>query len=105
MKLGAVVLGVLVVAALIAGYVAFLPNGPTPYRVPVAAAATGGGKSVDLTLETVAAIGTPLAPKRSQNWVSYLVREHGVWHRSTVWTLPANTVVHVTLYNFDGKSG
>jgi hypothetical protein len=37
--------------------------------------------------------------------VSYLVREHGVWHRSTVWTLPANALVHVTIYNFDGKSG
>ena len=34
------------------------------------------------------------------------MRENGVWHRSTVWTLPANTLVHVTtVYNFDGKSG
>jgi len=37
--------------------------------------------------------------------VSYLVRENGVWHRTTVWTLPANTTVHVTIYNFDGDSG
>ena len=35
----------------------------------------------------------------------HLVRENGVWKRSTVWTLPANTLVHVTIYNFDGKSG
>ncbi len=37
--------------------------------------------------------------------MSYLVQEHGTWHRSTVWTLPANATVHVTIYNFDGKSG
>lgn len=95
-----VTVGVLVVGLLIGIYVAFLTNGPTPYRVPTAGAAPG---SVDLTLETVATIGPNLAP--NQTWVSYLVRENGVFHRTTVWTLPANTLVHVTLYNFDGKSG
>ena len=83
---------------LIGLYVGFLTNGPTPYRVPVAS-----GASVDLTLETVAAVGPKLSPNKV--WVSYLVNENGVWHRSTVWTLPANTLVHVTLYNFDGQSG
>jgi hypothetical protein len=65
--------------------------------------ASSGAHSVDLTLQTVAAVGSKLSPNK--NWVSYLVREKGVWHRSTVWTLPANTLVHVTVYNFDGKSG
>ena len=91
--------GVLVVAVLIGVYIGFLTNGPTPYDVPAAANAAG----VDLTLQTVAAVGPQLSP--NENWVSYLVRENGVWKRSTVWTLPANTLVHVTLYNFDGKSG
>jgi len=94
----AVVAGVLAVAVLVGVYVASLTNGPTPYRVPVANAG-----SVDLTLQTVAAVGPTLSP--NPTWVSYLVRENGVWKRSTVWTLPANTLVHVTLYNFDGKSG
>ena len=98
----AVVLTVLAVGTLIGFYVAFLTNGPTPYRVPVATASNGGRKA-DLTLQTVAAVGSKLSPNK--NWVSYLVREHGVWHRSTVWTLPANTLVHVTVYNFDGQSG
>ena len=89
----------LVVAVLIGLYIGFLTNGPTPYDVPAAAHA----QSVDLTLQTVAAVGPQLSP--NENWVSYLVRENGVWKRSTVWTLPANTLVHVTLYNFDGKSG
>jgi hypothetical protein len=90
--------GVLLVSILIAFYISFLTNGPTPYDVPVANAS-----NVNLTLQTVAAIGPKLSP--NPTWVSYLVRENGVWKRSTVWTLPANTLVHVTLYNFDGKSG
>jgi hypothetical protein len=100
-KLAGTILGVLVVGILIGTYIAFLTNGPTPYRVPVSSAATG--KSANLTLQTVAAIGPKLAP--NENWVSYLVRENGVWHRSTVWTLPANSLIHVTVYQFDGKSG
>jgi hypothetical protein len=91
--------GVLVVGVLIGVYIGFLTNGPTPYDVPAAAHAP----SVDLTLQTVAAVGPQLSP--NENWVSYLVRENGVWKRTTVWTLPANTLVHVTIYNFDGKSG
>jgi hypothetical protein len=91
--------GVLVVSVLIGLYIGLLTNGPTPYDVPAAAHA----RSVDLTLQTVAAVGPQLSP--NENWVSYLVRENGVWKRTTVWTLPANTLVHVTLYNFDGKSG
>ncbi len=97
-----VAVGVAVVGVLIGVYVGYLAGGPTPYKLPVAQAADGG-KSVDLVLETVAAVG----PKYSDNpnWVSYLVRENGVFHRSTVWTLPANATVHVTVYNFDGRSG
>ena len=101
LKLVAVAGAVLVVAILIGGYVTFLTNGPTPYTVPSANGAAP--RNVDLTLQTVAAVGSKLSPNK--NWVSYLVRENGVWHRSTVWTLPANSVVHVTVYNFDGKSG
>jgi hypothetical protein len=101
-KVVAVTGGALLVAVLIAAYVLFLTNGPTPYRVPVANAGTVR-QSVNLTLETVAAVGPTLSPH--ENWVSYLVRENGVWDRSTVWTLPANTTVHVTIYNFDGDSG
>jgi hypothetical protein len=90
-----------VVAALIALYVAFLTNGPAPYRPAVANAA--GSPTVDLTLQTVAAVGPKLAPNAS--WVSYLVREKGVWHRSTVWTLPAHALVRVTVLQYDGNSG
>jgi hypothetical protein len=100
-KIAAVVAGVVAIGVGIGAYVTFLTGGPTPYQVPVANAASG--KSVNLTLQTVAAVGPKLAP--NENWVSYLIQENGAWHRSTVWTLPANTVVHVTIYNYDGQSG
>ena len=79
-KLAIVVGAVLGVAVLIGFYIGLLTGGPTPYRPPAANAA--GGRSVDLTLQTVAAVGSKLSPNK--NWVSYLVRENGVWHRSTV---------------------
>ncbi|HZU20127.1 MAG TPA: hypothetical protein VE982_02800 [Gaiellaceae bacterium] len=99
---GAVVAGAVAVAAVLIGlYVLFLTNGPTPYHVPVAQAASG--KTANLTLQTVATIGPKEAP--NQTWVSYLVREGGKWVRSTVWTLPAHSLIHVTIYNYDGNSG
>jgi hypothetical protein len=97
----AVAAAVAAAAALIAVYVVYLTHGPTPYRPAVAVAA--GGPSVHLTLQTVAAIGPKLSPNAS--WVSYLTRERGVWRRTTVWTLPAHALIHVTVYQFDGNSG
>jgi hypothetical protein len=101
-KLLALVACVALVAVLIGVYVTDLTNGPTPYRPPVALG-PGGQKTVNLTLQTVAAVGPKLSPH--ETWVSYLIKENGVWHRSTVWTLPANSLVKVTLYQFDGDSG
>jgi len=101
-KASATLLGVLVAGVLIGAYVTFLTGGPTPFR-PAVASAAGAAPSANLTLQTVASVGPKLAPNPS--WVSYLVLENGTWHRSTVWTLPANSLVHVTLYQFDGKSG
>ncbi len=92
---------VLVAAALITFYVVRLTSGPAPFQPAVAQAA--GAPSVDLTLQTVAAVGPKLSPNPS--WVSYLIQEQGVWHRTTVWTLPAHAVVHVTVYQYDGNSG
>jgi hypothetical protein len=76
--------------------------GSPAYSVPVQE--VSGHKVVNLTLQTVAAVG----PELSQNpdWVSYLIRNtKGEWKRETVWDLPADATVHVTLYNFDGASG
>ena len=57
-----------------------------------------------LTLETVAAIGPKYSPSHP-DWVSYLVRRNGQWVHSTIYTVPANSIVHVTVYQYDGDSG
>jgi hypothetical protein len=96
------VLGVAAAGVLIGFYIAgYLVGNTAPFRPAVRAGAT---PSVDLTIETVAAVGPKLAPH--PDWVSYLVRDNrGQWRRTTVWTLPARALVHVTIYNFDGASG
>jgi hypothetical protein len=98
-----VALGVVVVGVVIGFYIfGYLVGDTKPYRPPVEG--TPSAPIVNLTLETVAAIGPKLAPH--PDWVSYLVRDTtGHWRRTTVFTLPANATVHVTLYNFDGASG
>ena len=60
---------------------------------------------MNLTIETVAAVGPQLSPS-DPDYVSYLIRNtQGKWIRSTVWKVPANATVHVTIYQFDGDSG
>src|SRR5581483_10714655 len=75
-----------------------LMSGPQAYRPPV-----GAAKTVELTLETVAAAGPTLAA--NPDWVSYFVRDaSGRWRHTTVWSVPAHALVHVTVYQFDGAS-
>ena len=92
-----VLIGVVISAALIAYYVV----GYLMVTPPVIAA-TGSSREADLTLQTVASLGFGPHP----DWVSYLIQNtNGQWQRKTVWDLPANAIVHVTIYNFDGASG
>jgi hypothetical protein len=103
LKLAGVAAVVAVGGVLIGFYVSgYLVGDTTPYTP--AAQTTGTAKSVNLTLQTVAAVGPTLAPH--PDWVSYLIRDSsGHWRRTTVFTLPAHALVHVTIYNFDGASG
>ena len=40
------------------------------------------------------------------DWVSYLVKnEQGQWVHSTIWKVPANSLVRVTVLQYDGDSG
>src|ERR1700682_294659 len=100
------VLAALAAAGVLIGlYVSKLSTdaGSPAYTLPVQT--KNGHPVVDLTLETVAAIGPKFSPGHP-DYVSYLVRDtKGAWRRSTVWRLPANATVHVTIYNFDGASG
>ncbi|HET8557539.1 MAG TPA: hypothetical protein VFL58_09550 [Gaiellaceae bacterium] len=97
--------GVVIGGVLIGFYVSTLTTlqGSASYTGPVQR--VGGKPVVDLKIETVAAVGPKLSPN-FPDWVSYLVQnEQGKWVRRTVWKLPANATVHVTIYNFDGASG
>ncbi len=93
----AVLAGVAVAAGLIAWYVvSYVLSMP-----PTVAIASSGG-TVDLTMQTVAGYGHAPHP----DWVSYLVKnDQGKWVHSTIFKLPANSLVNVTVYQFDTATG
>jgi len=93
---------VALLGVLIGLYVASWATSQPPTIAATFAPASSGGNQ--LTLETVAAIGPKYSPSHP-DWVSYLVKQKGKWIHSTIYTLPANSVVHVTLYQYDGDSG
>ncbi|MHB8233992.1 MAG: hypothetical protein ACYDHT_04990 [Solirubrobacteraceae bacterium] len=94
---------VAVVALLIALYVA---NWATrfPQTVAASSASTTAGVSTQLTLQTVAAVGSKYSPSHP-DWVSYLVQSHGKWIHTTDYKVPANSLVHITVLQYDGDSG
>ena len=100
-KLLAVSAAVAVFRALIGLYISLWARNFPRTVAAIAAPATGGA---NLTLETVAAVGKKLSPQHPE-WVSYLVRSNGRWIRSTVFKVPAYSIVHVTLYQFDSPTG
>jgi hypothetical protein len=96
-RIAAVAIGVLVVAVLVALYVAHLLSAP-----PTVEASTTGPVT-QLHLKTEAAVGPQGG---SKSWVSYLVENpQGEWVHSTMFKVPAHSLVHVTVYQFDGDSG
>ena len=89
-----------VVCVLIGLYLGlYLTNNPGS-----ASAAPSAGGGVQLYLATVAAaeLSDP-----HPTWVSYYVVDSNDqhWRHQTTFVLPANTDVHVTIYQFDGQSG
>lgn len=97
-RISAIAVAVVVLAALIALYVANLLSEP-----PTVSATPTATREVQLTLKTEAAVG----PQGSNPpWVSYLIRDpEGGWIHSTIYKVPAHALVHVTIYQFDGDSG
>ena len=101
-KLLGVGVAVLALGGLIGLYVAtWATSAPPPVAAVVAPPSSGGDQ---LTLETVAAVGPKYSPTHP-DWVSYLVKQNGKWIHSTIFTLPSNSVIHVTLYQYDGDTG
>ena len=88
------------VGILIATYVGVLMRSPPKVGGSTSA---GAGRPVELTLQTVGALG----PKYGNpDWVSYLVKDSsGKWIHSTNFELPANTLVQVTIHQYDSATG
>ena len=94
-----VVICTMVVCAAIGLYVGlYLVN------VPGSAAATTTASGTQLNLATVAAAATSDA---HPTWVSYYAVDANDqhWRHVTTYVLPANTLVHVTIYQFDSQTG
>jgi hypothetical protein len=73
-------------------------------NVPGSSAASSTPAGAHLNLATVAAaeLSDP-----HPSWVSYYVVDANDqhWHHNTTFVLPANTLVHVKIFQFDGQSG
>jgi hypothetical protein len=83
----------------------YVADWATSFPKTVAAGpAPANSAGATLTLETVASIGTKYSPSHP-SWVSYLVRSGGQWLHNTDYTVPANSIVHVTIYQFDTPTG
>jgi hypothetical protein len=73
-------------------------------NVPGSVAAAQTSSGTQLYLATVPA-AEPNDPHNT--WVSYYAVDanSGNWRHQTTYVLPANTLVHVTIYNYDSASG
>ena len=96
--LAATIAGVLVCVAIGLYIGLYLVN------VPGSSAAVQTSSGTQLYLGTVPA--SELSDPHN-SWVSYYAVDanSGNWQHTTTYVLPANTLVHVTIYNFDGGSG
>jgi hypothetical protein len=95
--------GVAVLGVLIGFYVAAWATSGPPTIAAVSTPPLAGVSTAQLTLQTVAAVGP--AYSSHPDWVSYLVLQRGKWVHSTVFKVPANSLVHVTVYEYDTQTG
>src|SRR5579863_10213043 len=69
---------------------------------PAAISAVVANGTARLTLQTVASYGHPPFP----DWVSYLAKDsNGRWKHTTIFKVPAHTLVKVTVYEYDSATG
>jgi hypothetical protein len=96
-----VAVGAVVICVLIGLYIGlYLTTSPGD----ASAAGVTGSNGTNLYLATVAASETT---DPHPSWVSYYVVDANSqhWRHATTFVLPANTLVHVTVYQYDGQSG
>ena len=99
----ATVLGLFLVAVglIVWSVAAFLTPG-TPGGVMDFTKTQAAGQPVNITVQTVGAIGYGAHP----TWVSYLVKDPatGKFVQDTTWKLPANTKINMTVLQYDSGS-
>jgi hypothetical protein len=92
---------VVVVTALLTGSLVFFIAAFLRNRPPTVRVTTEGGET-SLVLQTVGALGYGSKP----DWVSYLAKQpDGSWEQSTIFELPANSTIHVTVLQYDTQTG
>jgi hypothetical protein len=69
------------------------------YPPTVSAATTGSGEA-EVTMQTVPAYGLDPEP----TWVSYLIKQNGEWVHTTMFDVPAHSLVHFTVTQYDTGS-
>jgi hypothetical protein len=94
--LGVVAVAVVLLAAVALYVVDFLVSAPP------AVSAVVHGRTARMTLQTVPTYGHAPDP----DWVSYLALDgSGKWRHSTIYKVPAHTLVTVTIYQYDTATG
>jgi hypothetical protein len=68
---------------------------------PPATTNSTGQVSTHLFLATTGSIDFGTHP----TWVAYLIRDDGKWLSSTVWQVPAHSLIHVTIWEYDSETG
>jgi hypothetical protein len=93
-----IAVAVVAVGVLVAGYVGFFMRSPREV-----AAVARPGRPAEITLQTVGALG----PRYNRStWVSYLARDDdGDWEHTTHLKVPANSLVRVTIHQYDSATG
>jgi hypothetical protein len=94
---GLLLFGVLALALYVLVWLDYNPETITPPSQANAA----GEVSTNLELATVGAIDFGTHP----SWVAYLIRHDGKWVSSTVWQVPAHSLIHVKLLEYDTQTG
>jgi hypothetical protein len=95
--LGSFLIGAICLAAYVIIWLSYNPETITP----PSSVNSSGQLTTHLKLATVGSIDFGVHP----SWVAYLIRRDGKWVSSTVWELPAHSLIEVTLFEYDTQTG
>lgn len=94
---GFLLFGVIALALYVIVWLAYNPETIAPPRT----SNSSGQVTTHLFLATTGSIDFGTHP----SWVAYLIRHDGQWVSSTVWQVPAHSLVHVTIWEYDSQTG